>query len=120
MHTGHEIPKVPENTLLIEALPEMSNKGFGMTAIVDENDKVLGIFTDGDLRRTVDAGFNLRKTKINEVMTTNCTTVGPELLAAEAMYLLEALKINCFLVTDQNQKLIGALNLHDFLRAGIL
>jgi arabinose-5-phosphate isomerase len=120
MHTDLEIPKVLTNTPLTEALIEMSRKGMGMTTIVDEDDKIIGIFTDGDLRRTVDHGFNIHQTKIDDVMTKKFTTIKPDLLAVEALHLIEYLKINGFPVVDEEQKLIGALNLHDFLRAGIM
>lgn len=119
MNTGSDIPKVLEGTSLIEALIEMSRKKLGMAAVVNNNDNVIGIFTDGDLRRTVDRGFDIYKTKIDVVMTKNFTVVDPDMLAVKALHLAESLKINGFPVVDADKKLIGALNLHNFLRAGI-
>ncbi len=120
MHTGPAIPKVKEHALLKEALVEMTQKGLGMTAIVDEDNRVKGIFTDGDLRRTLDQGVDVFETPIARVMTRNCKTVPPHLLAAEALERMERLKINALLVVDEEHRLIGALNMHDLLRAGVL
>ena len=107
MHVGHEIPKVTENTPLTEALLEMSRKGLGMTIIVDAFDKVIGVFTDGDLRRTVDRGYDLYQTMIQAVMTKKFTTIKPDVPATSALHLIETLKINGFPVVDDQQKLVG-------------
>jgi len=120
MHTGEAIPRVREGTLLRDALVEMTRKGLGMTAVVDEDERVLGIFTDGDLRRALDREVDVHTTPIEAVMTRNCKTVGPELLAAEALQIMEAHKINALLVVDGGERLVGALNMHDLLRAGVL
>ena len=120
MHTDEAIPRVREGTLLRDALVEMTRKGLGMTAVVDEDERVLGIFTDGDLRRALDREVDVHTTPIEAVMTRNCKTVGPELLAAEALQIMEAHKINALLVVDGGERLIGALNMHDLLRAGVL
>ncbi|HEX2666974.1 MAG TPA: KpsF/GutQ family sugar-phosphate isomerase [Gammaproteobacteria bacterium] len=120
MHKGATIPSVPEGTPLSQALMEMTRKGLGMTAIVDKAGHVAGIFTDGDLRRTLDKQVDLHKAKVDEVMTRNCTTVAPEALAGEALHLMESRKFNGLLVVDKDRKLMGALNMHDLLRAGIV
>lgn len=119
MHTGEAIPQVKQGSKLSVALMEMSHKHLGMTAIVDDNKKVLGIFTDGDLRRTLDRSLDIRVLTIDEVMTKFCYTISPKMLATQALQLMEANKINGLLVIDDNQYLIGALNMHDLLRAKV-
>ena len=99
---------------------EMTDKGLGMTAIVDGDRKILGIYTDGDLRRTLDAGADFRVAKIREVMHTGCKTVSADVLAAEALHLLEENKITSLLVADDDNTLIGALNIHDLFREGLM
>ena len=120
MHTGERTPAVGADVSLRDALLEMTDKGLGMTAIVDDNRRVLGIFTDGDLRRTLDDGSDIRATKIRDVMHTNCKTVREDLLAAEALHILEENKITALLVVDEEQRLIGALNIHDLFREGLM
>ncbi len=120
MHTGEAVPKVREGTLLRDALVEMTRKGLGMTAVVDGEEHVLGIFTDGDLRRALDREVDVHTTPIEAVMTRNCKTVGADLLAAEALQIMEAHKINALLVVEGGERLVGALNMHDLLRAGVL
>lgn len=120
MRTGEQLPVVGPDTSLRDGLIEMSRKGLGMTAIVDESRKVLGIFTDGDLRRTLDRDPDLRAKRMSEVMTPNPKTIGPEMLAAEAVHLLETSRITQLLVVDGKGVLIGALNVHDLLRAGVM
>jgi arabinose-5-phosphate isomerase len=120
MHTGGEIPAVRENVKLSEGLVEMSRKGLGMTAIVDEKNAILGIFTDGDLRRALDSGVDVHKTEMRTVMHRKCKTVAPDVLAAEAVRLMEEYKITALLVADQDGCLLGALNVHDLFRAGIM
>ena len=120
MHTGDDIPAVKPDATLPQALLEMSSKGLGMTAIVDDANRVLGIYTDGDLRRTLDKNIDIPRTPISEVMTANCRTVGAHDLAAEVVKLMEDAKINAVLVTDDDNKLIGALNMHSLLRAGVV
>jgi arabinose-5-phosphate isomerase len=120
LHTGDRVPKVPSGTLICDALLEMTQKGLGATAIVDDDDVVQGIFTDGDLRRTLDHDIDLHKTPIDEVMTRKPTLISTGLLAAEALQLMEAGKFNALLVVDADRKLIGALNMHDLLRAGVV
>ncbi len=120
MHQGEKLPCVKPDTLVAQALLEMTEKKLGMTAVIDDNQHVLGIFTDGDLRRMLEKRDDVHQTTVAEVMTSPCTTVDSQLLAAEAMQIMEQKKINALLVTDENQRLVGALNMHDLLRAGII
>jgi arabinose-5-phosphate isomerase len=120
MHTGEAIPRVPLGTPLRGALVEMSRKGLGMTAVVDAEGRVAGIYTDGDLRRTLDRSLDIHTTPVDEVMTHGCITAGPEILAAEALRVMESRKINALLVVDAAGCLIGAINMHDLLRAGVV
>lgn len=120
MHTGERIPKVRENAPLKEALVEMTRKGLGMTAVVDEHGHALGIFTDGDLRRTLDHGVDVRTASIAELMTRRCKTVEPGKLAVDALQIMQAHKISALLVVDENAELVGALHMHDLLRAGVV
>ncbi len=120
MHAGKDVPAVNSSALVSGALLEMTNKKLGMTAVVDDQQQVLGIFTDGDLRRMLEKGLDVRSTSIHQVMTVSCATISADLLAVEAMQIMEAKKINALLVVDQQRKLQGALNMHDLLRAGIV
>ncbi len=120
MHTGEGIPAVREHVRLSEGLVEMSRKGLGMTAVVDDANRILGIFTDGDLRRALDAGVDVHTTEMHAVMHRGSKTVMPGMLAAEAMHLLEEHKITGLLVADPENRLVGALNVHDLFRAGIV
>ena len=120
MHTGESIPRVAIGTPLSKGLLEMSRKGLGMTAIVDKDGKLAGVFTDGDLRRSLDNAVDIHTTRIEQVMTENGKTVRADMLAAEAVHLLDAHKITALIVVDEDGKVIGALNIHDLLRAGIM
>jgi arabinose-5-phosphate isomerase len=120
MHQGDGLPKVLHTALLTEALLEMTRKGLGMTAVVDEEDRLLGIYTDGDLRRTLDKTADIRALRVADVMTRDPHTVEADKLAVEAVQQMEQHKINGILVTDGNHRLIGALNMHDLLRAGVV
>jgi arabinose-5-phosphate isomerase len=120
MHSGELIPRVASDASLTDALLEMTRKNLGMTAIVDEDNKVLGIYTDGDLRRTLDKNIDIHKASIKEVMTAGCKTASSNMLAAEVLKLMEDYKINSILVVDENNTLTGALNMHDLLRAGVV
>ena len=120
IHTGERVPRVPTGTLICDALLEMTRKGLGATAVVDGDNQVQGIFTDGDLRRALDNDLDLHKTAIDDVMTRDCTLISPGLLAAEALKIMEDGKFNALLVVDDERKLIGALNMHDLLRAGVV
>ncbi|HSH29345.1 MAG TPA: CBS domain-containing protein, partial [Thiohalobacter sp.] len=95
-------------------------KGLGMTAVLDDRDRVIGIFTDGDLRRAVDHNVDLHNTDVASLMTPDCITVKPGLLAAEALAIMDSRKINGLLVVDDEQRLVGALGMHDLLRAGVV
>ena len=120
MHTGDDIPRVNEKTILSRTLLDMSAKGLGMTAVLDEQGNVSGIFTDGDLRRTLDAGYDVHTTTTAEVMTRNPRTIAETCLAAEALRMMEEHRINALLVLDEDQQLTGVLNMHDLLRAQVL
>ncbi len=120
MHTGDDIPQVHENDTLRDALLTMTEKGLGMTAIVNGQQNVLGIYTDGDLRRTLDKNIDIHSALIKDVMTANCKTIQSHLLAAEALTEMQQNKINAMLIVDENNKLVGALNMHDLLRAGVV
>ena len=114
------IPAVTADVSLRDALLEMTDKGLGMTAIVDERQKILGIYTDGDLRRTLDAGGDIRETAIRDVMHVDCKTVDADILAAEALHMLEENKITGLLVAAEDGTLVGALNIHDLFREGLM
>ncbi|MGY6275942.1 KpsF/GutQ family sugar-phosphate isomerase [Methylomonas sp. MgM2] len=120
MHSGLEIPKVANTVLVSEALLEMTEKKLGMTAVLDRDRRVEGIFTDGDLRRMLEKGLDVHATPVSDVMTKPCTVIQVDILAAEAMQIMEAKKINALLVVDDERNLLGALNMHDLLRAGIV
>ncbi|MFW6278119.1 MAG: KpsF/GutQ family sugar-phosphate isomerase [Halorhodospira sp.] len=120
MQVDERVPRVQPGTTLRDALLEISRKGLGMTAVVDQEERVLGIFTDGDLRRTLDRGADIHHTAIETVMTPSPQTASPQLLAAEAAERMERHRINALLVTDAEQRLVGALNMHDLLRAGVV
>ncbi len=120
MHVGNNIPSVPESAFISQALLEMTEKKLGMTAIVDKDKQVIGIFTDGDLRRTLGKSLDIQNTAISEVMTSQCAVISEDILAAEAMQIMEQKKINALIVVDKQQFAIGALNMHDLIRAGIV
>ncbi|MEO1957663.1 MAG: KpsF/GutQ family sugar-phosphate isomerase [Methylophilaceae bacterium] len=120
MRTGDAIPSVIESSLLSDALLEMTQKSLGFTAIINQDQTLKGIFTDGDLRRIFDSGKNTQSTKVIDVMHANPTTINAQKLAAEAVELMEHHKINGLLVTDENNKLVGAFNMHDLLLAKII
>ena len=120
MHSGNRIPAVMSDVSLRDGLMEMTDKGLGMTAVVSDDRTLEGIFTDGDLRRTLDSGADIHSTRIRDVMHSNCKTISPDILAAEALYILEENKITSLVVTDEDNKLIGALNIHDLFREGLM
>jgi arabinose-5-phosphate isomerase len=120
MHTGMEMPCVTDTALVSQALLEMTDKKLGMTAVVTAENQVAGIFTDGDLRRMLEKNLNVHNTVINQVMTPGCTTIRADILAAEAMQIMEKGKFNALLVVNNQQILLGALNMHDLIRAGIV
>lgn len=121
MHVGDDVPKVTPDASISEALMEMSRKRLGMTAVVDGDDRLLGLYTDGDLRRSLDdAQVDLRATRIDAVMTRTPRTIDADALAVEAAQLMEAHQINALLVTSGDGRLVGALNIHDLLRARVV
>lgn len=120
MHTGEAIPAVRKDASLKEALLEMSKKSLGMTAITEADNTVIGIYTDGDLRRTLDQDIDIHTAKIADVMTRNCKTLPASLLAAEALNRMQLHSINDLLIVDDENHLIGALNMQDMLRAGVI
>ncbi len=120
MRTGDRVPKVTPDATLDAALLEMTRTGLGMTAIVDEAQVLQGVFTDGDLRRAIDADVDFRNTRIRDVMTVDGKTATPGMLAAEAVRMMETHAITALLVTDGEKHLIGAFNIHDLLHAGVM
>jgi arabinose-5-phosphate isomerase len=120
MHTGDAIPKVHQTALISDALVEMTNKGLGMTAVIADDGSIVGIFTDGDLRRVLAQMVNIHTTPIADFMTVNCKTANPEMLAAELLEMMQRHKINGLLITDKRNQLVGAINMHDLLRAGVV
>ncbi len=120
MHTGDRIPLVKDNAPLREALVEMSGKGLGMTGIVSDDGRLAGMFTDGDLRRILGQGVDVYNARIGEVMTRSPITTSEDVLAAEIVNLMQDRKINSICVIDADRKVVGALNMHDLLRAGLV
>lgn len=120
MQSGSHIPLVNIDDSLQLALLEMSSKGLGMTGVIDDDGKLVGIFTDGDLRRTLNKGVDLYSAKVDEVMTANPAVTREDCLAADVVNLLQRLSINSILAVDENHRPVGALNMHDLLRAGLL
>lgn len=120
MHTGERLPIVEQKVKIKDALVEMSLKGLGMTAVVDEKQKLIGLFTDGDLRRVLDAKVDIHQDTISTVMTTNPRVAVKDMLAAEALKIMEDKKINGLIIIDDNMRPIGAMNMHDLLRSGVL
>jgi len=121
MHEGERLPRVPEGATLKEAILEMSQKGLGMTAIVDAEGRVAGLFTDGDLRRTLEKHDDIRGLRVAQVMTRNPRTIGPGRLAAEAAQVMQAHHVSGrLLVVDEANRLVGALHVDDLLRAGVI
>jgi arabinose-5-phosphate isomerase len=120
MHSGDALPVVTQERTLYDALEMMSAKGLGMTAVVDAQGRLIGVYTDGDLRRTLNRPIDIHQLKVAEVVTRNCKTVAPDMLAAEALQMMDEKKINGLLVVDHEQQLVGAFNMHDLLRAGVM
>jgi arabinose-5-phosphate isomerase len=120
MRTGDDLPMVGPDTPLPEGLLEMSRKRLGMTAVVDADRRVVGIFTDGDLRRAIDRRTDVQKARMADVMTRGSRSIGPQELAAEAVLMMEKHAVNGLLVRDAGGVLVGALNVHDLLRAGVM
>jgi arabinose-5-phosphate isomerase len=120
MRTGERLPMIRENAMLGDAILEISKKGVGMTAIVDAEMHVLGIYTDGDLRRTLERKLDFNATPIRSVMSANPRCISPDSLAAEAVQRMEQYNISQMLVVDEHNKLVGALNMHDLLHAKVI
>jgi arabinose-5-phosphate isomerase len=120
MRTGEAIPRVKANALLSAGLLEMSRKGLGMTVVIDDAERILGVFTDGDLRRALDRQIDVHATVMSAVMTAHAKTIGPRELAAEAVHLMEVHRITALPVADAQGRLVGALNVHDLMRAGVV
>lgn len=120
MHTGERIPLVPEAASLREALLEMTGKGLGMTGVLDAQKRLAGIYTDGDLRRTLNKGLDVYNAKISDVMTRNPRTCRADQLAAEIVQFMEQHHINGLMVVDEHNQVVGAFNMQDLLRAGVV
>jgi arabinose-5-phosphate isomerase len=120
MRVGDAVPRVAPEAALRDGLLEMSRKGLGMTVVVDPAQHILGIFTDGDLRRALDRQIDVHTTQMKSVMTANGWKIGPRELAAEAVHLMEVHGITALPVVDAQGRLVGALNVHDLLRAGVV
>lgn len=120
MHKDNDIPIVNNTATLSATLLEMSKKGLGIAAIADDKNQLQGIFTDGDLRRTLEAQPNIHEALINDFMTPNCITIGAHQIASEALNIMQQKKINALIVIKNQHEIVGALNMHDLLRAGIV
>lgn len=120
MHANDQLPIVAEEVTIAEALFEVSQKSLGFVAIINKSGQLSGIYTDGDLRRTLDKRIDIHSTQISQVMTKKAITVTANMLAAEALKLMEDKKINGFVVVDHNNRPVGAINLHDLLKAKVL
>ena len=120
MHSGDALPVITVDVPLKNALLEMTAKGLGMTAVVDEQGKVAGVFTDGDLRRALERALDLHQSRVRDLMTKHPKTISQDALAVAAVEKMETLKINGLLVVDDHDRLVGALNMHDLLRAGVV
>ncbi|RPH98116.1 MAG: KpsF/GutQ family sugar-phosphate isomerase [Lysobacterales bacterium] len=120
MHGGADVPSVPESASISQAIVEMTAKRLGMTAVIGADGRVAGVYTDGDLRRTLDTGLDPHKTPISAVMTAGGKRIAPDALAMEAMHLMQKHAIQGLLVVDAEGRLVGALNFQDLLRAGVV
>ncbi len=120
MHSGEDIPRVNEKTPVTDAIVEMTQKRLGMTVVLDDKDRVLGVFTDGDLRRTLDRGLDPHSAKVGSVMTRGGKSIHPNALAIEAAKVMQEHRIQVLLVLDENGELQGVLNFQDLLAAGVV
>jgi arabinose-5-phosphate isomerase len=120
MRTGTAVPRITPEAPLSAGLLEMSRKGLGMTVVVDRHERILGVFTDGDLRRALDRQIDVHNTVMSAVMTSAAKSIGPRELAAAAAHLMEVHRITALPVADAQGKLVGALNVHDLMRAGVV
>ena len=119
MHSGAELPRVELGTLLDKALLEVSSKGLGLTTVLDSDGKLLGVFTDGDLRRALDHEIDIHRTPIEDVMSVNPKTIDAEILAAEALHIMEEYAITTLVAVDAEHRPTGVVHLHDILKAGV-
>jgi arabinose-5-phosphate isomerase len=119
MHSGESIPRVLITARMDRALLEVTSKGLGMTAVLGADGKLQGVFTDGDLRRALDNEVDIHKTTIDAVMTTDCVTISADILAAEALHIMEEHAITGLMVVDTDTRPVGAIHLHDILKAGV-
>jgi arabinose-5-phosphate isomerase len=120
MRTGENAPRVAHTATAMAGMLEVSRGRMGMTTVLDGHGRVIGIFTDGDLRRSLEKGVDLRSAPITDIMTRGPRTIGPDKLAAEAVEIMERYKVNQLVVVDEDQKLLGALNMHDLFRAKVI
>jgi arabinose-5-phosphate isomerase len=120
MRTGGDLPRVSPQARLSAGLLEMSRTRLGLAIIVDAEDRVLGVFSDGDLRRTLDRQVDVHTAQMDSVMTRECRTIGPHELAAHGVHLMELHRINALPVVDESGRLVGAFNMHDLLHAGVM
>ncbi|MEF8734496.1 MAG: KpsF/GutQ family sugar-phosphate isomerase [Candidatus Accumulibacter meliphilus] len=120
MHDGQALPRVTDDTLLPDALTVITSGGLGVAVVMDSTDQLLGIFTDGDLRRVIAKGLDIRKVQVGKVMVLTPHTIGPDQLAAEALKYMEQYRINGLIVVDGDSKVVGAFNMHDLFRAGVV
>ncbi|HXF66570.1 MAG TPA: KpsF/GutQ family sugar-phosphate isomerase [Burkholderiales bacterium] len=120
MRTGDNAPRIAHTATVMQAILEMTRGRMGMTAVLDGGERVIGIYTDGDLRRTLEKGVDLKQARITEVMTREPRLIGPDRLAVEAVEIMERFKVNQLLVVDAERKLLGALNMHDLFRAKVI
>jgi arabinose-5-phosphate isomerase len=120
MHADQEVPRVKPETVLQNALLEMTEKGFGMTTIVDDQGRLLGVFTDGDIRRVIDSKTDLSTALIKDVMSSNPKTINQDILAAEALNIMEQSSITAVIVENEDKQPVGVVHMHDILRAGVI
>lgn len=120
MHSGTDIPRVAPEASLSQALMMMTDKGFGMTTVMDNHNNLLGIYTDGDLRRSIDKGIDIRSAKVGELMNTHPKSLPENTLAAEALQVMEQSKINVLLITNEQKAVVGVIKINDILRAGVI
>jgi len=120
MHKEAEVPRVTPDQPLHDALLEMTQKGFGMTTIVADDNRLLGVFTDGDLRRVIDQKIDITNALMADVMSSNPRTISREILVAEALTIMESAAITALIIQDEDHRPIGVLHMHDILRAGVV
>ena len=121
MHSGEQLPTINRQANLSSALAEMTDKGLGITTVIDNDNKICGIFTDGDLRRLLDHGkVDIQQLTVSEVMQTQFIKSRAEQLAGEALQMMDQKRINALPIIDDNDRVVGVINMHDLLRAGVV